>query len=172
MSKFGKNSWKYGLIKISTEYEGTELEEQINHLVELYPDENENYTSFCDARIMSIEELESALNDIKSDGINEYFFNNGKFNYKICTDCYKSELDWEPSHKTLGTAVVKESRDSDPYIKLTSDLLLQMGWSDGDDIEFDRNYDGTFTLTKVQRNSNAHDNDDADAELYAVYGGD
>jgi hypothetical protein len=97
INELGNVGWKYGLIKVSIEDEGTESEEQINHLVELYPDENGNYTSFCDARPMSVEDLELALKDIKIDGINKYFFDNGKFNWDICDHCYTSKLDWESS---------------------------------------------------------------------------
>ena len=46
MSELKKSGWKYGLIKVSINNEGTEFEDQINHIVELYPDKNQNYTSF------------------------------------------------------------------------------------------------------------------------------
>jgi hypothetical protein len=176
MSEPKKIGWKYGLIKVSIEDEGTEFEEQINHLVELYPDENCNYTSFCDARLMSIEELEFALKDIKADGINEYFFNNGKFNWDICKNCYTSKLDWEPTNKIIGTTIIKENDKGEPYLKLTADILSQMGWDTGDDISLDCNSDGTFTLAKISKKAMAptqsKKNSDVDEELYAVYGGD
>jgi hypothetical protein len=176
MSEPKKIGWKYGLIKVSIEDEGTEFEEQINHLVELYPDENGNYTAFCNARLVSIEELDFALNDIKADGINEYFFNNGKFNWDVCENCYTSDLDWEPTNKTIGTTIIKENDKGEPYLKLTANILSQMGWAGGDDVELDCNSDGTFTLTKISQKMTitafAGENDDIDAELYAVYGGD
>ena len=176
MSELKKSGWKYGLIKVAVEDAGTEYEEQINKLVELYADKNQKYTSFCNARIMSVEELEFALNDVKQDGINEYFFDNGKFTTKICNECYSSELDWESSNKPMGTTIIKESDQGDPYINLTSDVLSQMGWSGGDGIELDCNADGTFTLTKIEQRKVVHqcsgeDNDDNE-ELYAIYGGD
>jgi hypothetical protein len=176
MSEFKKSGWKYGLIKTSVEYEGTEFEEQVNRLVELYPDENGNYAAFCEARLMSIEEIEAALNDIKSDGINEHFFDNGRFTWETCENCYTQDIDWEPTNKTLGTAVIKENKKGEPYLNLTSDVLSQMGWAGGDGIELDCNADGTFTLTKISQKMPmtawAGENDDIDAELYAVYGGD
>ena len=174
MDKFEKKGWKYGLIKVDVEYEGTDLEEQTNHLVELFPDENGNYTSFCDARIMSIEELEFALSDIRSDGINEYFFNNGKFNYEVCEKCYNSKLDWEEQNNAIETGVVKENEKGEMYLKLTSDILLQMGWTDGDPIELGCNDNGTFTLKKIDKFDAQQkcENSDLDEELYAVYGGD
>jgi hypothetical protein len=176
MSDLEKCGWKYGLIKVSIEDEGTEFEEQINHLVELYPGENGNYTSFCNARLITVEELEFALNDIKTDGINEYFFDNGKFNWDICESCYTSDLDWEPANKKIGTASIKENKSGDPYLELTADILCQMGWAQGDDIEFDCNENGTFMLTKINQKMiiqtiSGKDIDD-DADLYAVYGGD
>lgn len=176
MSELKKSGWKYGLIKVSINNEGTEFEDQTNHIVELYPDKNQNYTSFCNSRLMSAEELEFALNDIKEDGINEYFFDNGKFTWDTCNTCHTSELDWEPSNRSMGSTIIKENKQGEPYINLTSDTLLQMGWAEGDDIGLDCNADGTFTLTKIDQKMTVHqwkgkDNDDNE-ELYAIYGGD
>lgn len=175
MSELKKIGWKYGLIKVSIDYEGTDHEEQINHLVELFPDEKGNYTSFCNARLMSIEELEFALIDIKEDGINEYFYDTGKFTWDSCKSCHNSSLDWEQPNKTMGTTTIKESNDGELYINLTADVLSQMGWADGDGIELDCSTDGTFTLTKIEQKMtvshqpiSVNDNE----ELYAIYGGD
>jgi len=72
--------WKYGLIKVSVMDEGTDTEEQINMLVELYPlGEIGEYNSFCAAHLTSLECIEQAKRDIERDGINESFFNSGKF---------------------------------------------------------------------------------------------
>jgi hypothetical protein len=175
MSELEKIGWRYGLIKVSIDDEGTEFEEQINRLVELYPDENGNYTAFCDARLMTLEELGFALEDIKTDGINEYFFNNGKFNWDICENCYTSKLDWESSSKTLGTTAIKENDKGETYLELTADILSQMGWDTGDDVSLDCNSDGTFTLAKISKKAMApaqtNKNSDVDEELYAIYGG-
>jgi hypothetical protein len=176
MDELGKIGWKYGLIKVSVEDEGTEFEEQINRLVELYPDENENYTMYCEARLMSVEEIEFALSDIKESGINEHFFNTGKFTESACETCYTSNLDWQSSDDPIMTTVIEENADGEPYLKLTADILSQMGWTEGDDIELDTNADGAFTLTKIEQKKvttqwQEGDNDDNE-ELYAVYGGD
>jgi len=176
MSELKKSGWKYGLIKVSINNEGTEFEDQTNRIVELYPDKNQDFTSFCNARLMSIEELEFALNDIKEDGINEYFFDSGKFTWDTCNACHTSELDWEPSNKSMGSTIIKENNKGEPYINLTSDTLSQMGWAQGDDIGLDCNAAGTFTLTKIEQKMIIHqwkgkDNDDNE-ELYAIHGGD
>lgn len=173
MSELKSKGWKYGLIKTSVEYEGTDFEEQINRLVELYPDENGNYTSFCDARLMTVEELENALSDIKNDGINEYFFNNGEFIWNTCEKCISHNLGWEPKNKPIGTATIKENKEGEAYLDLAADVLSQMGWSEGDSIELDCSDDGTFTLTKISQKTNyAIEDSDTDEELYTVYGGD
>jgi len=69
--------WKYGLILISIEDKDTDYESEICELVELYQDKNGNYTSWCKARINSLEELTNAYNDIQRDGINHWFYKNG-----------------------------------------------------------------------------------------------
>jgi len=87
--------WKYGLIKVSIENEGTDIEEQINLLAELYSlgDDGE-YDSFCKADLRSVEELQRALKDIERDGINEWFYDNGAFHYReVGLRCY--EWDWK-----------------------------------------------------------------------------
>jgi len=72
--------WKYGLIKIDY----PDLWEADGHyceLVELYADADNNFTSFCKARINSPKELENAYSDIKRDGINTWFSDNGIFSW-------------------------------------------------------------------------------------------
>ena len=77
------SGWKYGLIKIGVEEEGTEFEEQINMLVELYPlGENGEYDAFCKADLRSLQELDMARGNIVRDGINTYFYDNGTFKQK------------------------------------------------------------------------------------------
>ena len=72
--------WKYGLIKI--EYPGLwETDGDYCELVELYSDKDGNYTSFCEANIHSLEELESAYKDAKKDGVNEWFAESGEFTW-------------------------------------------------------------------------------------------
>ena len=87
--------WKYGLIKVAIEEEGTDCEEQVNLLVELYPlGENGEYNSFCTARIQSIEELQNAQADVKRDGINTWFYDNGTFTWDTCKNCMQGEWSW------------------------------------------------------------------------------
>jgi hypothetical protein len=89
--------WKYGLIKVAIEDEGTDYEEQINLLAELYPlGENGEYDSFCTARIQSTEELQNAQADVERDGINTWFYDNGTFTWVGCEGCYEGRWDWEP----------------------------------------------------------------------------
>ena len=89
--------WKYGLIKIGIKDAGTDIEEQVNLLVELYPlGDNEEYNSFCNANPQSIEELQNAQKDIKRDGINEWFFNNGAFEWEACNSCFQGKWGWSP----------------------------------------------------------------------------
>ena len=80
-------NWKYGLILVYRE----EDEEDICHLVELYEDENGEWNSYCNANIQSIKELGDAYADVRRDGVNEWFYENGSFDY----DSVASSWDWE-----------------------------------------------------------------------------
>ena len=89
------SGWKYGLIKVAIEDEGADYETQINLLVELYPlGDSGEYDSFCFARLQSIEEIQNAQKDIEHDGINEWFYDNGVFEWKVCSNCAQSDWDW------------------------------------------------------------------------------
>ncbi|MAG27669.1 hypothetical protein CMI47_19230 [Candidatus Pacearchaeota archaeon] len=91
--------WKYGLIKVGVEDEGTELEKQINLLVELYPlGDNGEYTSFCKARIQTLEELQNAQSDIERDGTSTWFYDNGTFTWNVCPHCLAGDWDYEPKN--------------------------------------------------------------------------
>ena len=97
--------WKYSLIKVAIDNEGTDHEEQVNLLVELYPlGDNEEYNSFCNARLMSIEELQIAQKDIGRDGINEWFFDHGVFAHKVCDNCLHGDWDWTPNDSSKDSA--------------------------------------------------------------------
>tara|TARA_R110000744_G_scaffold13402_7_gene39010 strand:- start:574 stop:873 length:300 start_codon:yes stop_codon:yes gene_type:complete len=94
------SGWKYGLIKVAIEDEGADYEEQINLLVELYPlGDNGEYSSFCLARVQSIEEIQNAQKDIERDGINEWFYDNGVFEWKVCSNCTQGDWDWTRSKR-------------------------------------------------------------------------
>jgi len=69
--------WKYGLILVIKDE--TDSEEDEYELVELMQDQEGNWTSFCKARIHSMVELERAYADVKRDGPNKWFYENGKF---------------------------------------------------------------------------------------------
>ena len=87
------SGWKYGLIKVEIQDEGTEFEEQVNMLVELYPlGDNGEYDAFCKADLRSLQELDMARGDIVRDGINTFFFDNGEFIW----DSEARSWDWIP----------------------------------------------------------------------------
>ena len=82
--------WKYGLIKI--EYPDLwENEDGYHELVELYENANGDYDSFCHANINSLEELENVYSDIKRDGVNTWFMENGTFEWNSDEKCW----DWK-----------------------------------------------------------------------------
>ena len=96
------SGWKYGLIKVAIEDEGADYEAQINLLVELYPlGNNGEYSSFCLARLQSIEEIQNAQKDIEHDGINEWFYDNGVFEWKVCNNCTQGDWDWIRSKRSV-----------------------------------------------------------------------
>lgn len=86
--------WKYGLIKI--DYPDLWETEEYCELVELYKDNKGDYTSFSRARIKSIEELEQAYSDIRIDGVNEWFADNGTFKWNI----EEKFWDWEKNDRS------------------------------------------------------------------------
>ena len=87
------SGWKYGLIKVDVREEGTEFEEQVNMIVELYPlGENGEYDAFCRADLSSLQELDMARGDIVRDGINTFFYDNGEFAW----DHEARSWDWIP----------------------------------------------------------------------------
>jgi hypothetical protein len=56
--------------------------------------DNGEYSSFCLARLQSIEEIQNAQKDIEHDGINEWFYDNGVFEWKVCNNCTQGDWDW------------------------------------------------------------------------------
>jgi len=166
--------WKYGLIKVDIEDEGTEYVEQTNLLVELYPlgDEakgEELYNTYCNARLMTLEELKMATADIERDGINEYFYDNGNFEWKVCGKCYDGDWAWTPNQgqQKPKTTKVKETKDGETFIELTPAVLSQMGWVEGDDLEFETVGSDSFIITRVDKLPIPGD----DEQLDAIYGG-
>jgi len=76
-------AWKYGMILVSVEDEGTEYEEELCELVELYDlDGDDHHEAFCHASVLSPEELFAAAKDVERDGINKWFAQNGTFSWE------------------------------------------------------------------------------------------
>ena len=87
-------SWKYGMIKIA---EQTEETEQINLLVELYDLDNDGFhEAYTSANITNLDDLEFAYRDIRRDGINTWFFHNGKFEWRLSEE-RKYNWEWTPN---------------------------------------------------------------------------
>lgn len=90
--------WKYGLILIYKKGDSINndpyytFDEDVNEFVELYDvDNNGEYASFCPPKINDFANLELAYKDIKRDGINTWFYDNGQFKYNV----KESKYDWE-----------------------------------------------------------------------------
>jgi len=79
--------WKYGLILVAKAQH--EDEEDCCELVELYSDDNGEFTSYCKPRVCTVDALKLACKDVEKDGINTYFYDNGTFEYNFV------EKDWD-----------------------------------------------------------------------------
>lgn len=90
--------WKYALILVQEE---TEIRDRTCKLVELYKydDEGEVSYAYCDADLMSPEEIMNAYTDVAGDGINTWFYENGEFDYE------NGEWEWQ-GNKELKKATV------------------------------------------------------------------
>ena len=83
--------WKYAMILTNIEVSELGLEKEIYKLVELYESsDGSGFTAFCNTNIESPEELIRAASDVKKDGINKWFYNNGTFFTNS-----EGLLDWE-----------------------------------------------------------------------------
>ena len=83
--------WKYAMILTNIEVSESGLEKEIYKLVELYESsEGSGFTSFSNTSIESPEELARAASDVKGDGVNKWFYNNGSFFTNS-----EGLLDWE-----------------------------------------------------------------------------
>jgi hypothetical protein len=87
--------WKFGMVLVEIcERTG----EEICELVELYAmDEKNGYSTWCKARIMSVEELEMAHYDVQREGINRWFYENGTFTYELDEEMGERGWNWEPN---------------------------------------------------------------------------
>jgi hypothetical protein len=89
--------WKFGMILVEV-CESTG--EEVCELVELYALDKENeYGMWCQARIMSPDELELAHSDVQRDGVNRWFYENGTFNFEYDEEMGERRWDWQP-HKS------------------------------------------------------------------------
>jgi len=87
--------WKYAMILCRR---GDFEEDPIHLLVELYNLEHGPF--FHEARLSSPEELEMAYKDVKSDGINYWFYDNGKFKWDQREDTNNFTWHWTPNEVT------------------------------------------------------------------------
>jgi len=76
--------YKYAMLLVDREKFSEDDIEDHHCLVELYQDDDGSEgTSFCMATVASPTELEHAYKDVKRDGVNTWFYENGKFTYKV-----------------------------------------------------------------------------------------
>ena len=89
--------WKFGMVLVEIcERTG----EEICELVELYTLEKEDeYSVWCQARLMSPDELELAHADVQRDGINRWFYENGTFSFEHDAEMGTRQWNWEPNEK-------------------------------------------------------------------------
>ena len=72
--------WKYGMIKVAEDL-WSENRKDTCELVELHENKNGAYISFSKPFITCFEDLELAYKDVCQDGLNTWFFDNGKFKW-------------------------------------------------------------------------------------------
>ena len=87
--------WKFGMILVEI---CKRTGEEICELVELYTLEKEDeYSVWCQARLMSPDELELAHADVQRDGINRWFYENGTFSFELDAEMGTRQWNWEPN---------------------------------------------------------------------------
>ena len=82
-----KSEWKYAQLLVDYMEDGKE----VLLLVELFNDEEGNWTSFCVPHMSNLEQLKMAVKDIERDGTNYDFYNTGVFIWK---EGSPSEWNW------------------------------------------------------------------------------
>jgi len=77
--------WKYAMIKVAEEFdlETDEKIEDICELVELYQNNTGEWISFCRPSLTSPSCLSVATIEVMKDGINTWFWENGKFSWSM-----------------------------------------------------------------------------------------
>jgi|7_EtaG_2_1085326.scaffolds.fasta_scaffold00505_19 hypothetical protein len=68
--------WKYGLILVEESQD-----KQSCQIYELYQNQNDEWTILAKPSIDSLDNVEKLYADIKADGINRWFYDNGIFLY-------------------------------------------------------------------------------------------
>lgn len=48
-------------------------------------------------------------------------------------------------------SIIKQRSDGELYFEIPPECLERLGWTEGDDLDFKDNDDGTFTLVKMRR---------------------
>jgi hypothetical protein len=86
-----KMRWKYAMILVHIDSTDPDAIEESCQLVELYDLEDENgYSSYAKAGLLTPRDLEMAAEDVSKDGVNRWFYENGSF-----TLDEEGEWDWE-----------------------------------------------------------------------------
>ena len=78
-------NWKYAMIKVAEEcdLETNEKIEDVCELVEIYQNGLGEWTSFCRPSLTSPSCLNIATIEVMKDGINTWFWENGKFSWSM-----------------------------------------------------------------------------------------
>ena len=78
--------WKYSLVLVDIR-----SGKEICQIYELYQDTDGDWTLFANAFVDSVEDVEKLYENIKTDGINRWFYENGDFLY----NAEKERWEWE-----------------------------------------------------------------------------
>lgn len=108
-------TWKYAMILREIKESGEEICEMVN----LY-DFSSGAPTFYKASLVSPCDLEAAYRDIKRDGVNRWFYENGKFSWE--KDCITEEYfwSWSPNveSKPIDSAIQTCTREYEDEIEL------------------------------------------------------
>ena len=96
--------WKYAMILVDVNSTDPDNIVETCELVELYSLEGSGYFSFCKANLLSIDDLKAAAEDVLADGVNRWFYENGKFSLETDKVSGKS-WNWE-AEKPLDKALI------------------------------------------------------------------
>lgn len=75
-------SWKYAQVKVAEFCYNDGTPEDECEIFELYDcDGNGDFMSFCPSQFVCVKDLKMAIEDIERDGTNDWFYDNGIFEY-------------------------------------------------------------------------------------------